>query len=321
MPIQMQNLDDRTFADLVAEGVRMIPGYAPSWTDHNPSDPGITFIELFASVTEQLIYRLNRVSDDSKRAFLKLLTGQDAKDVQSPDDALSQAIRSLSVERRAVIRADFEALAAVVPGVAHVHCLPRRNLRVEDAASPSADVPGYVSLVVIPSFTPAEDTQAAADSLGDRVQQEVLLHCLASTRLTVCVLNRGHPWRVRIGVRMRLTIFADRYRADVLQAATGALQRFLDPITGKDGGGWPPGRAVYLSDIYALMDAVPGVDYVEAGSIELRRSSADTADPRLPPGADSQSAFGLSLAPCEVAEFDPMASVIVPVPGHSEEST
>ena len=30
----------------------LIPRYAPGWTDHNPSDLGITLIELFAWLAE-----------------------------------------------------------------------------------------------------------------------------------------------------------------------------------------------------------------------------------------------------------------------------
>ena len=51
----------------------LIPTYAPQWTDHNPSDLGITLIELFAWLVEQLIYRLNRVPEKNYIAFLKLL--------------------------------------------------------------------------------------------------------------------------------------------------------------------------------------------------------------------------------------------------------
>ena len=35
----------------------------PEWTDHNVSDPGVTLIETFAYMTDQLLYRLNRVPD------------------------------------------------------------------------------------------------------------------------------------------------------------------------------------------------------------------------------------------------------------------
>ena len=66
-------LDDRTFDDIVAEAVRLIPRYAPEWTNHNPSDPGITLIELAAWMTDIILYRLNQVPDKNYVAFLNLL--------------------------------------------------------------------------------------------------------------------------------------------------------------------------------------------------------------------------------------------------------
>ncbi|MGE0867682.1 MAG: putative baseplate assembly protein [Kofleriaceae bacterium] len=66
-------LDDRSFHDIVEEAISMIPRYAPEWTNHNPSDPGITLIELAAWMTDLLIYRLNQVPDKNYIAFLNLL--------------------------------------------------------------------------------------------------------------------------------------------------------------------------------------------------------------------------------------------------------
>ena len=66
-------LDDRSFNDIVEEAISMIPRYAPEWTNHNPSDPGITLIELAAWMTDLLIYRLNQVPDKNYVAFLNLL--------------------------------------------------------------------------------------------------------------------------------------------------------------------------------------------------------------------------------------------------------
>jgi predicted phage baseplate assembly protein len=73
MPLDLPNLDDRTYEDLVAEALRLIPNYAPEWTNYNPSDPGITLIEIFAYLTEMLLYRQNRITDDNLRTFLRLL--------------------------------------------------------------------------------------------------------------------------------------------------------------------------------------------------------------------------------------------------------
>jgi hypothetical protein len=67
------NLDDRTWQDLVDELRALIPRYAPQWTDHNPSDLGISLIELFAWLAEGVIYRLNQTPEKHYLAFLNLL--------------------------------------------------------------------------------------------------------------------------------------------------------------------------------------------------------------------------------------------------------
>jgi predicted phage baseplate assembly protein len=66
-------LDDRKFQDIVSEARSLIPGYCPEWTDHNLSDPGITFIELFAWMMDILLYRVNKVPEKSYIKFLELI--------------------------------------------------------------------------------------------------------------------------------------------------------------------------------------------------------------------------------------------------------
>lgn len=73
MPLPAPILDDRSYQQLRDELIRRIPVYAPEWTDHNPSDPGITLIELFAFLGENLLYRFNQIPDATKLAFLRLL--------------------------------------------------------------------------------------------------------------------------------------------------------------------------------------------------------------------------------------------------------
>lgn len=70
MPLPVPNLDDRRFQDLVDDAKRLVQLRCPEWTDHNVSDPGVTLIETFAFMTDQLLYRLNQVPD---RVYLKFL--------------------------------------------------------------------------------------------------------------------------------------------------------------------------------------------------------------------------------------------------------
>lgn len=71
--LPVPNLDDRRFQELVDDAKRRIAHHCPEWTDHNVSDPGVTLIELFAFMTDELFYRLNRVPDRLYVTFLELL--------------------------------------------------------------------------------------------------------------------------------------------------------------------------------------------------------------------------------------------------------
>ncbi len=73
MPLPSLNLDDRSFQDLVMEAQRRIRQSCPDWTDLSPSDPGTVLLEVFAHLTEVMIYRLNRLPDKAYREFLRLL--------------------------------------------------------------------------------------------------------------------------------------------------------------------------------------------------------------------------------------------------------
>src|SRR3954447_25832183 len=106
MPIPLPNLDDWTYADLTAEAQAMIPTLAPTWTDHNPSDPGITLIELLAWLTEMLIFRVNEIPATHTVKFLKLLNGPawappDDADGGGLDQAIAETMRALNERHRA----------------------------------------------------------------------------------------------------------------------------------------------------------------------------------------------------------------------------
>jgi hypothetical protein len=47
-------LDDRSFEQLRDALLARVPVHAPEWADHDVSDPGVTLLELFASLAEDL---------------------------------------------------------------------------------------------------------------------------------------------------------------------------------------------------------------------------------------------------------------------------
>ena len=136
MPLPAPNLDDRSFQDILDEARRRIPQYCPEWTDHNLSDPGITLLELFAWMTDMLLYRLNRVPDKNHIKFLDLigvrlqparpatadltfrLTAPQTEDVVIPEGTEVATVRTEA--REAVTFTTDRDLTIAVPRLLHV---------------------------------------------------------------------------------------------------------------------------------------------------------------------------------------------------------
>jgi len=73
MPLIAPPLDIEKFEDIFKQARLRIPRYAPEWTDFNESDPGITLLQLFAWLTEMMLYKMNQVPDRNYIKFLQLL--------------------------------------------------------------------------------------------------------------------------------------------------------------------------------------------------------------------------------------------------------
>lgn len=73
MPLPAPKIDDRDYRALVDETLARVPVHTPEWTNFNPSDPGVTIVQLFAFLTENLIYRANQIPERNRAKFLKLL--------------------------------------------------------------------------------------------------------------------------------------------------------------------------------------------------------------------------------------------------------
>jgi Baseplate J-like protein len=74
MPLPVPNLDDRRFEDLVAEATARIEAHTPEWSNIAPGDPGSALIDLFAWLTETILYRQNLIPLRQRRAFMNLLS-------------------------------------------------------------------------------------------------------------------------------------------------------------------------------------------------------------------------------------------------------
>ena len=73
MPVTLPQIDDRRFDALRGEALELAAAHVPEWTNFNRSDPGVTLVEVFAFLTENLLYRANQIPERNRRKFLQLL--------------------------------------------------------------------------------------------------------------------------------------------------------------------------------------------------------------------------------------------------------
>jgi len=73
MPLQIPSIDDRRYQELLDEALARIEVHTPEWLNFNKSDPGVTLVEVFAFLTENLLYRSNQIPERNRRKFLTLL--------------------------------------------------------------------------------------------------------------------------------------------------------------------------------------------------------------------------------------------------------
>jgi predicted phage baseplate assembly protein len=250
-----------------------------------------------------LIYRLDRVTTANVVAFLNLLDGKtrSAADFDGKEQELAAEIRATILHVRALDRAvtcgDFEALAlrADAQGrVARARCVPRRNL----SRDLTHDKPGHVSVIILP----AAGADGALPALQSLVQAYLNPRVLITTRPHVV-----GPFFVDVTVKATVVPLADRFDTDVKTSVVKAVSDFLDPrIGGDEGTGWPFGRDVFVSELYAVIDRLPAVDFVTA--LSLGAAPADRVMRR-----DDGKLIGVSVAPHELVRAHMSASdVTVP---------
>jgi hypothetical protein len=187
-----------------------------------------------------------------------------------------RARRDLNTPYRLVTEGDYEYVTLHTPGlrVARAHAIP-----LYDPSDPS-NRENTVTVVVVPYSTAPQPTPS--EGFLQTVCRHLDMHRLVTTKIKVIA-----PQYIRITVQATVALQAGARVATVQQAAIAALQRFLNPLRdGASGEGWPFGRAVYVSEIYQVLDDVAGLSCVQALSIAASGAGAAVAangDVRIPP--------------------------------------
>ncbi|MCE2717352.1 MAG: baseplate J/gp47 family protein [Dolichospermum sp.] len=282
MNLPLPNLDDHSYDDLVQEAIALIPLEYPEWTDHNPTDTGIILIELFAWLTEMILYQINQIPDQNYASFVSLLKGEQwtlpNKSAEEKQKQLQIEIRKTLLELRntyrAVTKEDYEKLIleewknsqdfTEAESIARVNCLPLRNQNQTNAK-------GHITLVVVKDDDNITSKETAA--------YPNLFKFLDQRRLLTTRIHLVAPKYISVNLETTLVIEDGIKPEDVKENAQESLKYYFHPLqSGKywQGKGYPFGRNVYISELYQLLDNLSGVDYIKKLIIHPEEKKSET---------------------------------------------
>lgn len=264
MSLPLPRLDDRAYEDLVEEARALVPTLYPEWTDHNPADPGITLIELFAWLAEMLTYRADQLTEAQNHTFLKLLNGPQWQGRGDLDEDLQATVTALRQRYRAVTAEDYEELArAASADVERAWCVPRRNLAAASEGERQAVAPGHVSVILLPAAAAADPASEAGAPVPSQALLDSVWQFLEPRRLLTTRHHLSGPTYVPVAAEVVFARRPDAPAGEVHARVLAALSDFLDPLAGGPrGNGWPLGRDVYVSELYQVLEDVEGVEHV-----------------------------------------------------------
>ena len=260
MPLPIPTLDDRTFEQLVDEAKTLIPKHFPAWTDHNFSDPGIAFMELFAFLIENTIYQINRVPDRSLEHFASLLAV--ARTSGESTEMLFRRVREkLDARERAITKDEIQQQILARPTSSQNEKIARAEVLPDLQAAPGLRTAELtLKIVIVPEASSGEFAPEPTDELRQNVYEFLRERVPICTRLQVLAPQYS-------AIHLEATVVRGRQsrldRATVRQNVIKAVRDFLHPTRGGDDGhGWPFGRSIFRSELYAIIEGLPGVDHV-----------------------------------------------------------
>lgn len=213
MSLTSPNLDDRTFEQLVLDARARVTASCPEWTDLSPHDPGVVLLELFAHMTETMLFRLNRLPEKAYVELLRLIGVQ-----RQPPAAAST---------RLVFRLERPAAARVeIP----------RGTRVTTQRSDRGAAPVFSTAEVV-RFEPGEQEAAVQAFHAEMVEAELVGRGTGAAGLTLAlkrppvVAPTGDPLDLVVGVEVPAEELADRTPKRIHEGKHFRLWREVEGFT------------------------------------------------------------------------------------------
>lgn len=249
-----------------------------------------------------------------------LARSEGGRDAETLEEAKMRVPRELRAQQRAVTAEDYENLAKRASrAVARVKCLA--------PGKQGALPPGMVKLLVVPAAFDAVKIGNLAKLALDEDLQTLIHNYLDRYRLLTTTLRITEPNYV--GVKVEVEIVPEDYlkASETQLRVIEALENYITPLTLNDSAeaessatyqqyeglgipgqkreGWPFGQSLYIAEIYALVQHVPGVKHVLEVHLSQRpitpsreRTQQETSDDEEAKMSDAQSG-GEGITPVE----------------------
>ncbi len=297
MAIQMPDFDTKTYEEISGEMVASIPKYTDKWTNHNPSDPGITILELLSWIAETTFYRMNRIPYESHVNFLRLVAGASGLDEverllkdshqdkyhinileflkeieeghdKTVPDIKTEALQFLTSRYRAVTEDDFRQLAIEATDLFNVKV---RRVIVENDLDENK-----VEIVLVPDkwkqyeeLSESEKRERYRELVGF-VKDYLNPRTLIGTKIEV-----KQPVYSDVNIELKVVCHHYAIPEKIETDIKNSILQHLDPFFGGDDKtGWPYRRSLSIYEIARIVEETDGVKQVEStmfdGNKELK---------------------------------------------------
>jgi len=284
MPIKFPDLAARNYKDILDEMISSIPRYSEKWTNYNPSDPGITILEILAWIFDTNLYMINRIPEESYMNFMRLIAGASGEEInllleklrkdQNSDrnhieileflketeenkrrgqstrdinEMKAAALRFLNSDYRAVTRENFITLAIEAT----------QNRAKGEPKVKRAIIHGFgngiVEIIII------SDTRDKYSELIKIVKEYLEPRRLICTKILV-----KEPVYSFIKIYIEVTCLSSTRSSITIKKIKKNILDFVDPVTGGDDKkGWPYGRPVSIYELFHIIEETEGVDHAD----------------------------------------------------------
>jgi hypothetical protein len=169
-------------------------------------------------------------------------------DAETLEQAKLRAPWEIKHRHRAVTKEDFERFALDSTGE-----VARAHVRADDH--------GIVNIMIVPHGREGDEGKPqASEELCEKVKQYIDRYRLITTRI-----NIFGPTYVDFNLHVEVVLqgHSSHLAQEKREEIASAVRDFFHPLTGEiKGTGWQMGRSVHISELYYIIENIPGVDYV-----------------------------------------------------------